>query len=801
VTTEIRPSRKLDPRDLRSDVRIFSSASDAPRARRPTDVVLLIVAIVVIGVLSLPAPGPTAIDSAAADLLGAIPGLLGWFWEISYDLLFVWTVLILGATLVAHGRMRMFSGELLAGLLGAGFAVGAGTVSGTAVADGVHSFASSDPPAVYPAVRLAVAAAVIVTASPHLSRPLRYLGRWILTLGAIATIALGVALPIGVVAGLAAGLGAASIVHLVLGSPGGRLTLEQIEAALRDLGVEATDVAHVPLEPSGVALATASASDGRALLVKVYGRDAWDGQLLASTWSSLWNRGETPRFGGRLRQVEHESFASLFAEREGVSVLPLVAAGMAEGRDAVLVIDTQDGRSLASLDPAAVDDGLIADLWTQLERLHSLGIALGAFDADRLVVRPDGSPAFADLGQATLAAPLAIRLSERAQLLVTTALVVGRERAVSVATDALGTDGLIETLPYVQPAVLDRATRHAVRNVAWSVDDLRKAAAVAAGVDEPKLEQLHRVTVASIAMVVVIALVAYAIISAVANVGLDTLLAEFEKADLVWIAFALLLAPSAGVAQGFATVGACIRPVRLGPVILLQYAIQFLGLAVPSSAARIALEIRFFQRVGLSATGAVAVGVIDSVCGFVVQILLIAGVTLSGLASLNLPAEGQSRSFDGRIVLVGVVVLVLLGVVALAVPRSRAFLRDKTAGVGESLRVLRSPAKVAMIFAGNLAAQILLTMILGSCLRAFGQQLTFAELILVNMLVILFAGFMPVPGGMGVAEAGYTAGLVALGVPHAAALSTAMAYRLVTYYLPPIWGAAAMRWLRGRSYV
>ncbi|MGH2631178.1 MAG: lysylphosphatidylglycerol synthase transmembrane domain-containing protein [Actinomycetota bacterium] len=762
---------------------------------------LLIIAIVVIVFLSLPAPGPTAIDSAVADLLAAIPGLLGWFWEISYDLLFLWTVLILGATLFAHGRKRLLTGEVLAGLLGAAFAAGAGGLSGTAVEDSLRSFASSEPPAVYPAVRLAVAVAMIVTASPHLSRPLRYLGRWILTFGAIATIALGVSLPIGVIAGLAAGLGAASLVHLALGSPGGRLTLEQIEAALRGLGVEATDVAHVPLEPSGVALATASASDGRSLLVKVYGRDAWDGQLIASTWSSLWNRGEAPRLGGRLQQVEHESFVSLFADREGVSVLPVVAAGMADGRDAVLVIDTEGSRTLASLTPTEVDDALVADLWAQLGRLHALGMGLGEVDADRLVVRPDGSAALADLSRASLAAPLAVLLSERAQLLVVTALVVGHERAVSIAANELGADGVVEMLPYLQPAVLDRATRHAVRDEDWSVDDLRELAAHAAGVDEPELEQLHRVTIASIAMVVIIALVAYAIISAVANVGLDTLIEEFEKADLIWIGVALLLAPSVGLAQGFATVGACIRPVRLGPVILLQYGIQFIGLAVPSSAARIALEIRFFQRVGLSATGAVAVGVIDSVCGFVVQILLIVGVTLSGLASLNLPAKSSSHSFDGTIILVGVVVVALLAIVALAVPRSRAFLRDKTAGVGESLRVLRSPAKVSMIFVGNLAAQILLTMILGLCLRAFGHHLTFAELILVNMLVILFAGFMPVPGGMGVAEAGYTAGLVALGVPHAAALSTAMAYRLVTYYLPPIWGAVAMRWLRGHSYV
>jgi uncharacterized protein (TIRG00374 family) len=108
---------------------------------------------------------------------------------------------------------------------------------------------------------------------------------------------------------------------------------------------------------------------------------------------------------------------------------------------------------------------------------------------------------------------------------------------------------------------------------------------------------------------------------------------------------------------------------------------------------------------------------------------------------------------------------------------------------------------VAMICAGNLGAQLLQAIILGLCLRAFGHHATMAELVLVNTIANLFAGFMPVPGGMGVAEAAYTAGLVALGVPNATAMSTAIAFRVVTYYLPPVWGAAAMRWLRQHAYL
>jgi uncharacterized protein (TIRG00374 family) len=61
--------------------------------------------------------------------------------------------------------------------------------------------------------------------------------------------------------------------------------------------------------------------------------------------------------------------------------------------------------------------------------------------------------------------------------------------------------------------------------------------------------------------------------------------------------------------------------------------------------------------------------------------------------------------------------------------------------------------------------------------------------------VTLLAGLVPVPGGIGVAEAGLTAGLVAIGIPGGTALAAALIDRLLTYYLPPVWGFFALRWL------
>ena len=152
-------------------------------------------------------------------------------------------------------------------------------------------------------------------AAPVASTPLPR--QWVVGAGALASVVVGIAHPVGVVGGFAIGIGAAAVTHLLLGSPGGRLSLEQMRRVLADLGVEVDDLSYAPLEPRGVSLADATTASGGSLLVKVYGRDAWDGQLLASLWASLWTRGEAPRVGGRLQLVEHEAIVTLSPNERG----------------------------------------------------------------------------------------------------------------------------------------------------------------------------------------------------------------------------------------------------------------------------------------------------------------------------------------------------------------------------------------------------------------------------------------------------------------------------------------------------
>ena len=56
-------------------------------------------------------------------------------------------------------------------------------------------------------------------------------------------------------------------------------------------------------------------------------------------------------------------------------------------------------------------------------------------------------------------------------------------------------------------------------------------------------------------------------------------------------------------------------------------------------------------------------------------------------------------------------------------------------------------------------------------------------------------------GGIGAAEASLSAGLIAVGVDQPTAFAIAITQRLSTFYLPPIWGYASLRWLTRKGYV
>ena len=118
-----------------------------------------------------------------------------------------------------------------------------------------------------------------------------------------------------------------------------------------------------------------------------------------------------------------------------------------------------------------------------------------------------------------------------------------------------------------------------------------------------------------------------------------------------------------------------------------------------------------------------------------------------------------------------------------------------------SLATLRAPNKLLLLIGGNLATELLFATALGLIARGFGYHIPLAELVLINSGTSLFAGFIPVPGGIGVVEFALEAGLTTAGMTPSAALATILVYRAATFYVPPAWGFFAFRWLQRNRYL
>ncbi len=799
-----RPASREPEFEPRPSRRLFATAASEPRARRLTDVLLLLAALVgllVVSAAEYPAPG--FIDVITVFLRSA-PGFLDTAWQISADVLVLFALVLLVATFVRRrfdvARDLLFAVALSA----AGCLVVGRWMQGDWPAI-TRSLRSAQAQLWYPSPRLALPAAVIVAIAPHLTRPIRRIGRWLLTLASVGIVALGASSPLGAVAGVLVGAAAGFIVHLIVGSSAGRPSLDDVERALLKVGVHARSLAPADRQRAGVFEVMGEDVDGQGLVVKVYGRDAHDSALATTLWRTLWYRDPgSPLRIGRLQQVEHEAFVTLLAAQFGVLTEQVVTAGATVDDDAILVLRSR-GTQLSEIDADqdVSTTHIVEQLWAALAELHRGGIAHGQIDSTTILL-DNGQLGFADFGGASVGATDGRIGADRAQALIATVLLVGGGPAVAAARDALGADRLAATLPYLQRATLTRLQRRELKDAELDMDELRELAAQAADVEAPELQQLRRITAGSVLRVVLPAVAVFALITAISGMDLDGVWDHVRTATWWLLLLGFVLAQLVRVSQSVSTLGASPKPLPFGPVYGLQLSVGYVTIAIPSYAARVAMSVRFFQRQGVPAGAALAAGALDTMTTFFIEVIGISSLLLFTPASLDLDFSGTGERATRLLIIAGV----LLGVIVLAVilfAKLRRFVVDWAKRLGtESMAVirgLRSPRRLALLIGGNIASEVLFTLALGTFALAMGSAISFADLLLIHLTVSLLAGLVPVPGGIGVSEAILTMGLIRAGMPDDAAFAAVICYRASTFYLPPIWGFFSLRWLERSRYL
>ena len=766
------------------------------RNRRTIDAVLLVFAAIVAGLTAVVARSAAEHD---ADVAQALVAVLGWadsLWRVAFvGLLGLALVVVLD---VLRCRRWSLARDLLVGLL---FVAGLTAVLGRVVES---DWLPVDDHLLsrwgYPELRLATATAILVVTGPELVRWARLVAAWTVPFATLGAIVLGSALPSGALGALALGLGAGALVRLAFGSAAGVPPTARVVAALAALGVDVDDLA--PATRQRVGYAEYAGRDAKGpLKVRVLGRDAQDTQRLARRWRLLAYR-DPPRSApvGRLEQVEHEGLALFTAAQAGVRVPEVVIAALGPEGDALVVTRQPDGAPLELASADHVSDEMLVDLWRQVGDLHRAGISHGRLNLGNVLMGDDG-PMLVDLSAATLGAPQSALDIDVAELLVACCVLVGPERALAKAVEAGFGNALARVQPYLQRAALTPHTRDLARSHELGLKDLRAAVAEATGTDVPEIAEMHRIRPKDVLMMAALVFAAYVLISQLADIGFETIWNELGEAELAWVLLALILAQTALVWSGISVRGAVPAPLALLPCVVLQAAIKFINLTVPSSAGRIGMNLRFLRRQGVPSGQALAAGAVDDVSETIVQAALFF-VALS-FVNVDLDTSRVSGAGVDRRLLVGIgVALLVSAVLVMAVPKMRNRVVPQVRGALSGLwSVARIRGKRVELFGGNIGSELFYAFALGATCLAYGVHLNIAQLVFVNTAASVLSSLIPVPGGIGAAEASLSAGLIALGVDESSAFAIAITQRLCTFYLPPIWGYFSLRWLGQKGYI
>lgn len=238
------------------------------------------------------------------------------------------------------------------------------------------------------------------------------------------------------------------------------------------------------------------------------------------------------------------------------------------------------------------------------------------------------------------------------------------------------------------------------------------------------------------------------------------------------------------------------------PTLLVQVADGFTNRIFPAGLGAIATNTLYLAKRSNSFVKAGYVAVLNNMLGFVAHLLILGFLFSFGHQPIQEVLKFNTNF--GRIAITVVIVISVIGATMALLFWRNIKLRAVNNYQTLKFAVVQSLKKPQRL-GGGLFVSMIVTMLYGLTLYAtmiaLDVRLTFLQAFLVLTASVLAIIISPTPGGLGGAEAGLVAAQVSFGINVASALSVALAYRFITYWLPIIPGAVALRVANSKGYL
>ncbi|MEZ0106924.1 uncharacterized membrane protein YbhN (UPF0104 family)/tRNA A-37 threonylcarbamoyl transferase component Bud32 [Catenulispora sp. EB89] len=502
------------------------------------------------------------------------------------------------------------------------------------------------------------------------------------------------------------------------------------------------------------------------------------------------------------RMLEQEALMSYAVTAADISTPRLLAVRDLGPDTGLLAYQLVPGRTLEQLTAEELTDDLLSQLWSMLAELHEHQLAHRRLSAHAFLIDEDGRPWLTDLRLGEVAAGTLSRRLDTAEMLTVTSLYFGYERSVAAGVTRLGEDDIAAALPMLQPVILTRNTRAALKKSKGLLSNIQEAVQALHPSVEPEPVKLERFGPRTLFSVVGLAFAAYLLLAS--NYSWSSL----SAVNWWWTGAVALASAGTYVAAAMALDGFVPENLRWHRTVLSQVAASFVTLVAPAAVGGVAVNTRYLQRTGIPTRAAVTAVGAQQIMGLVQHLLLILifGV-IAGSSGDN--SGGGSHASSATLIAI-ILALALLVLLIATIPQLRRFavnrLRPLVAGIiPRMMDVAQNPIKLAAGLGGTVLLSLLYIFALWASIQASATddraaKINFAVVAVVFLTAQAAGSIVPTPGGVGGVEAALIGALTTFGRLDTGLATTAvLLFRLMTFWLPVLPGWIAYNYMTRRG--
>lgn len=439
---------------------------------------------------------------------------------------------------------------------------------------------------------------------------------------------------------------------------------------------------------------------------------------------------------------------------------------------------------LASIAGEDIPDDHLDQLWSDLEAAHARGISHGDLHANSVRVTEDGLDVTA-WQDGSITSSEAARNIDLAQGISMLAPIVGIERAVESLARSVPLERIISLAPFLQKSIMPVHTREEyARNKDFNKlrDALAEKIPATGSVAPVEIKRFAPKTIVTVMIGVA------AVYILLGTVNFNELREAILGASPMWMGIAFVSGLFTYVGAGLTLKAYTRERIPLGQSILVQIAASLVTLVAPAGIGPAALNLRFLQKKNVATTPALATVTVVQVAQFATTVVFLAILMLAtgDFGMLSAPSRTVTTTIIAVVLVVGVLFMIR--------PLRRWIygkLRPTLEQIWPRLVWLGThPQRLAYGFVGSILMTIAFVACFGFALKSFGYELPLVTLAVTYLVSNSIGSLVPSPGGIGPVEAALTGGLVLAGVPYSVAFSTAILYRLFTF-----WGRVPLGWI------